>query len=143
MNYYQVLDVGKDASPDQIAKAFRKVAFEYLKSTNDETWDVDEFMQIIKAYEVLNDPGKRASYDYIPSGWEVQSENMWLKQVEKYRNPRIELWVVKLVDGKYKWVVDRLVGNTALCLDEGVTSSLKESKRMADDYLRCSEFHER
>ena len=60
-DYYEVLGIGKDASADEIKKAFRKQAIQHHpdKEGGDET----KFKEINEAYEVLKDQSKRQRYD--------------------------------------------------------------------------------
>ncbi|HTE57177.1 MAG TPA: molecular chaperone DnaJ [Verrucomicrobiae bacterium] len=59
-DYYEVLGVGKTASPDEIKKAFRRAAVEHHP---DKGGDEAKFKEINEAYEVLKDSSKRQRYD--------------------------------------------------------------------------------
>ncbi|MFP5331664.1 MAG: molecular chaperone DnaJ [Acidimicrobiia bacterium] len=63
-DYYATLGVGRDASPEEIKKAFRRVARESHPDANpgDPTAEA-RFREAAEAYEVLSDPQRRASYD--------------------------------------------------------------------------------
>ncbi|RLT39427.1 MAG: molecular chaperone DnaJ [Chloroflexi bacterium] len=60
---YGVLGVGRDASADEIKRAFRKLAMEYHPDRNKEPEAETRFKQVNAAYEVLSDTDKRAKYD--------------------------------------------------------------------------------
>ena len=62
-DYYQVLGVPRDASPEQIKKAYRKLAMKYHPDVADAPDAAEKFKQIGEAYEVLHDQNKRAMYD--------------------------------------------------------------------------------
>lgn len=70
-NYYDVLGVSKKATPDEIKKAFRKLAVKYHP---DAGGDEQKFKEISEAYDTLSDEKKRREYDQlllfggIPSG---------------------------------------------------------------------------
>lgn len=63
-DYYEVLGVGKDASADEIKKAYRKAAMKYHPDRNpgDKTAE-EKFKEVGEAYEVLSDADKKARYD--------------------------------------------------------------------------------
>ena len=62
-DYYEVLGVSRDASSEEIKKAFRRLAFEYHPDRNREDGAEAKFKEVNEAYEVLSDADKRASYD--------------------------------------------------------------------------------
>lgn len=59
-DYYDILGVGKDASADEIKKAFRKAA---IANHPDRGGDEEKFKEVNEAYEVLKDADKRKRYD--------------------------------------------------------------------------------
>ena len=60
MDHYSTLGVNKDASPDDIKKAFRKLASQHHP---DKGGDVAKFQEIEGAYRILSDAGQREQYD--------------------------------------------------------------------------------
>lgn len=60
MDYYNILGVGRNASPDEIKKAYRKLASQYHP---DKGGDTAKFQQIQSAYDTLGDPNKKQQYD--------------------------------------------------------------------------------
>lgn len=60
MDYYTTLGVGKNANPDEIKKAYRKMAAQHHP---DKGGDTAKFQEIQKAYETLSDPQKKQQYD--------------------------------------------------------------------------------
>ncbi|HUS04219.1 MAG TPA: molecular chaperone DnaJ [Dehalococcoidia bacterium] len=62
-DYYEVLGVPRNASDEEIKRAFRKLAFQYHPDHNKEPGAEDKFKEINEAYQVLSDPEERSSYD--------------------------------------------------------------------------------
>jgi molecular chaperone DnaJ len=68
-NYYETLGVNKDASPDEIKSAYRKLAMEHHP---DKGGDGEKFKSINEAYEILSNPERRSQYDNpMPRGFGI------------------------------------------------------------------------
>lgn len=66
MDYYKILGVSHSATPEEIKKAYKKLALKHHPDKNQETDSAkaeERFKEIGKAYEVLSDVNERASYD--------------------------------------------------------------------------------
>lgn len=73
-DYYKILGVSKNASQDEIKKAYRKLAKQYHPDTNKNNPEAEaKFKEIGEAYEVLKDPEKRARYDQLGANWKAYS----------------------------------------------------------------------
>lgn len=69
-DYYKTLGVEKDATPEEIKKAYRKLAMKYHPDRNPGDKSSEEkFKEITEANEVLSDPEKRKKYDQLGSNW--------------------------------------------------------------------------
>ncbi|HHY13779.1 MAG TPA: DnaJ domain-containing protein, partial [Thermoanaerobacterales bacterium] len=63
-DYYEILGISKDASEDEIKKAYRRLARKYHPDVNTDNHNAEEkFKEINEAYEVLSDSKKRTAYD--------------------------------------------------------------------------------
>lgn len=69
-DYYGVMGLARDATQDEIKRAYRKLARKYHPDVSKEADAEQRFKELGEAYEVLKDPEKRAAYDQLGSGWQ-------------------------------------------------------------------------
>ena len=77
-DYYEVLGVNRDASDEEIKKAYRKLAMKFHPDRNpDKPKSEEQFKEVKEAYEILSDAGKRAAYDqYGHAGVDASAAGM-------------------------------------------------------------------
>lgn len=69
-DYYKILHIAKEASPEEIKRAYRKLARKYHPDVNKDADAEIRFKEIGEAYEVLKDEEKRKAYDTFGSNWQ-------------------------------------------------------------------------
>jgi len=67
-DYYEILGITRNATDEEIKRAFRKLAFKYHPDHNDEAGAEERFKEVNEAYQALSDPDKRAAYDRFGHG---------------------------------------------------------------------------
>ena len=79
-DYYQILNVGKNADSKQIKEAYRELAFKYHPDRNKENPQASDKMKYInEAYAVLSDPVKRREYDALKQQYGSSAYNRFRK----------------------------------------------------------------
>ncbi|KOR28313.1 cytochrome C biogenesis protein, partial [Achromatium sp. WMS1] len=68
-DYYGTLGISRQATPDEIKRAYRRLAHKYHPDVSKEANSEQRFKAIQEAYEVLKDPEKRATYDHVGNSW--------------------------------------------------------------------------
>jgi curved DNA-binding protein len=73
-DYYSVLGVSREATSDEIQKAYRKLARKYHPDVSKEKGAESRFKEVAEAYEVLKDAEKRKKYDQFGAAWKQRGE---------------------------------------------------------------------
>ena len=91
MNYYEILGVAKNATKDDIKRAFKKLVVKYHPDKNADNPQANEFFMLIsEANQTLSDDNKRANYDsrFIQNAYQRQYEAV-LEEQEKQRKAAV------------------------------------------------------
>jgi len=73
-DYYKVMGVARDATQDDIKRAYRKLARKYHPDVSEAEDAEERFKEVGEAYEVLKDTEKRAAYDQLGADWKTGQE---------------------------------------------------------------------
>jgi curved DNA-binding protein len=70
-DYYKILGVPREASAEDVKRAYRKLARKYHPDVNKDPKAEARFKELGEAYEVLKDPAKRTAYDRLGTDWQA------------------------------------------------------------------------
>jgi len=73
-DYYRTLGIERDASPDEVKRAYRRLARKFHPDVSKESDAEARFKEVGEAYEVLKDPEKRKAYDRFGADWKAGQE---------------------------------------------------------------------
>lgn len=73
-DYYKIMGVERGASPEEIKRAYRRLARKYHPDVSKEANAEEKFKELGEAYEVLKDPQKRTQYDQYGEYWKHQGQ---------------------------------------------------------------------
>ena len=85
-DYYKILGVAKDASADDIKKAYRRLAHKYHPDVSKAADAEEKFKEVAEAYATLKDADKRAAYDALgtqSAGAEFRPPPDWQQQYQE------------------------------------------------------------
>jgi curved DNA-binding protein len=91
-DFYDVLGIGRNASPDEIQRAYRKLAREYHPDINHDPAAEGQFKDVAEAYDVLSDPEARRRYDAFGHDFRRVPEDMDPDQYARARAGRGAPW---------------------------------------------------
>jgi curved DNA-binding protein len=83
-DYYEVLGVSRDADPDTIRRAYRRLARKYHPDLNSDSDAEERFKELGEAYEVLSDADKRERYDRLGARWRETEQQVPDESFEEF-----------------------------------------------------------
>ena len=91
MTNYEILGVSKNATLEEIKKAFRQAALKYHPDINHNPEATKKFKEIVAAYDILSDPSKRKKYDTAPVKVK-RDPNLGPSTIQNVEVGEVDLW---------------------------------------------------
>lgn len=128
MDYYNILGIDKNASQDDIKKAYRKKAGIHHP---DKGGDENEFKKVQEAYETLSDPNKKASYDQPPFTFNFNFDDFF-NPIIKNSNVHItvELLLSEVLTGKELLIDIHLPNNRSRTVDIKIPPGIESGDKI-------------
>lgn len=105
-DYYTVLEVSQDAGPEDIRKAYRRLALKYHPDHNPDSSDSkSRFLEITEAYGVLSAPDKRAEYDRA----RLTGTSYWGEEFDAFHYTQEEIFRDLFRDPRFQNVFDEML----------------------------------
>lgn len=121
-DYYQILGVSKEASTEEIKRAYRKLARKYHPDVSKDPDAERRFKEVAEAYEALKDPDKRRTYDQLGSNWRAG---------EEFRPPPGWQYSGEFSDGDFSDFFETLFGRGGSPFDSIFTGSTARGRDFA------------
>ena len=132
INYYQILNIKKNSSQDEIKKAYRQAAIFWHPDKNKSSNAHEKFVQISEAYEILSNVEKRQLYDKIYSEYFDRKSDIQVSQVKKEKKKKS--YASKAEYAQYeKWVKEAKVKAQNIAF-KSLDNILTDGFHMIDKY---------
>jgi len=128
-DYYQILGIDKNASEDEIKKAYRKLARKLHPDLNPNDKEAHKkFQEINEANEVLSDPEKRKKYDKYGKDWQYVEQFEQARQSQQHRGGFSESFSGDFEQGDFSEFFNSMFGGT------GGGKTRRETRFRGEDY---------
>ena len=128
-DYYQILGVDKNASEDEIKKAYRKLARKLHPDLNPNDKEAHKkFQEVNEANEVLSDPEKRKKYDKYRKDWQHAEQFEQARQSQQHRGGFSESFSGDFDQGDFSEFFNSMFGGT------GGGKTRRETRFRGEDY---------
>jgi curved DNA-binding protein len=128
-NYYELLGVKRDASPEEIKQSFRRLARKYHPDLNPGDKEAEEtFKDISEAYEVLSDVSRRSQYDKFTGFWRKNRGKP--KSTNRTNEPDND----EQLNDDFNTFIDRLLGRKKEAVGSNNNSDRTRTSSRSDRY---------